>query len=209
MHDIEHAVIVLAAGSSKRLTYPKQLLMREDETLVHRVVRISLETKPARLLVVTGAYRNAILDATAGLPIEEVFNAHHETGMASSIALAAEKLHSFPGLILMLGCDQAALELHHLQHLLAGAKQNASGYAALQYPEKNRAGIPAVIPAHDLKQAQLIHADQGFRTLLHRKLPDIFLLNVPELQRDLDTFEDVQYAIKQKWLDEHQEQTNK
>jgi molybdenum cofactor cytidylyltransferase len=202
MHDIEHAVIVLAAGGSKRLGYPKQLLTRARETLVHRAVRIALETKPAHLLLVTGAYRDAIIDAVAGLPIQEVYNEHHDTGMASSIASAAAHLHSFSGLMLILGCDQVALELHHLQHLLAGAKQNASGYAALQYVEKSVLGMPAIIPGEHLKKSMTLKGDQGFRRLFRAKASHVFTLDAPELQKDLDTPDDLKYAIKQGWIDE-------
>jgi molybdenum cofactor cytidylyltransferase len=202
MHEIEHAVIVLAAGSSKRLAYPKQLLTREREALVHRVVRIALETKPTRLLLVTGAYREAIMHAVTGLPVDEIYNPHHETGMASSIASGAADLHSFSGLILILGCDQPALELHHLQYILAGAKQTVSGYAALQYAEKNTLGIPAVLPAEDLKKATTLKADQGFRALFRANATQVFRIDAPELQKDLDTPEDIQYAITQAWIDE-------
>jgi molybdenum cofactor cytidylyltransferase len=201
MSDIKHAVIVLAAGSSSRLGYPKQLLTRERETLVHRMVRIGLDSKPERLLLITGAYRNDIVNAVADLPIQEVFNEQHKTGMASSIAAGAVHLSSFFGLVVILGCDQAALESHHLQRLIADAKQNPFGYAALQYADENCVGIPAVIPAQDLRQAPFIHPDQGLRKLFRNKLKNIALLNASELQKDLDTLEDIEYAIKQGWID--------
>jgi molybdenum cofactor cytidylyltransferase len=202
MSDIKHTVIVLAAGSSSRLGYPKQLLTREHETLVHRTVRIGLDSKPERLLLITGAYRDAIVNAVADLPIQEVFNEKYKTGMASSIAAGAVHLSSFFGLTVIVGCDQAALESSHLKSLIAAAKQNPFGYAALQYPEENCVGIPAVIPAQDLKKTPFIHADHGLRDLFRNNLKNIVLLNAPELQKDLDTPEDIQYAIKQRWIDQ-------
>ena len=50
-----HAVVVLAAGGSTRLGQPKQLLTQQGETLVHGVVRLSLELAPSQVLVVVGA----------------------------------------------------------------------------------------------------------------------------------------------------------
>ena len=55
-----HAAIVLAAGGSTRLGRPKQLLRRDGESLVARVVRLAAETRPCRLVVMLGAYHDAV-----------------------------------------------------------------------------------------------------------------------------------------------------
>ncbi len=62
-----HAVVVLAAGGSTRLGQPKQLLTRQGETLVRRVVRLALEFAPSQVLVVVGANAQAVTSSIAGL----------------------------------------------------------------------------------------------------------------------------------------------
>ena len=52
-----HDAVVLAAGGSRRLGQPKQLLTRDGETLVHRGVRLAMETAPRRLLVIVAGKR--------------------------------------------------------------------------------------------------------------------------------------------------------
>ena len=47
--------LLLAAGGSKRLGQPKQLLIIEGEPLVRRQARLLLELGPACAVVVTGA----------------------------------------------------------------------------------------------------------------------------------------------------------
>ena len=45
-----HAAIVLAAGGSLRLGRPKQLLVRDGETLIHRAVRLATDTTPVKFV---------------------------------------------------------------------------------------------------------------------------------------------------------------
>ena len=57
--------LVLAGGSSSRLGQPKQLLVFEQETLLHRAVRTALAAGCRPVLVVTGAL-HAELGAALG-----------------------------------------------------------------------------------------------------------------------------------------------
>ncbi len=87
-----HAVVVLAAGGSTRLGQPKQLLTRQGETLVHRVVRLAREVAPAQVLVVVGANAQAVTSSIAGLDATPVTNHHWERGLASSLQVAGAHL---------------------------------------------------------------------------------------------------------------------
>jgi len=52
--------IILAAGESKRLGQPKQLLKVDNEYLINLVVSNSLESNLSSIIVVLGAYFNQI-----------------------------------------------------------------------------------------------------------------------------------------------------
>lgn len=198
-----HAAIVLAAGGSRRLGRPKQLLRRAGETLLHRAARLASETKPRRLLVVLGAHRDACEPALAGIACDIVINEDWQSGMAGSLRAAAAALagHSDPTLIL--ACDQPALELAHLRQLLAGAAGASSGCAATSHAGKR--GVPAVVASSLLAEAAGLQADHGLGGSL-RRLPDdaVWTLRAPELEFDLDTEADVETAIARGWLDADQ-----
>ena len=49
-----NAIIILAAGGSRRLGQPKQLLPVLGEPLLRRVVRMAAEVHPDHLIVVLG-----------------------------------------------------------------------------------------------------------------------------------------------------------
>ncbi|HYM85731.1 MAG TPA: nucleotidyltransferase family protein [Pseudoxanthomonas sp.] len=196
-----HVAIVLAAGGSRRLGRAKQLLTRDGETLVHRAVRLALETKPLRTLLVTGGRGDAIGDAVADLGVEIVFNAAWEEGLASSLRAAALALEGSAVPCLILGCDQPALQLSHLQALLQGAASSTSGCAVTRHGEVR--GIPVVVgTAMLVEEARELSGDRGLRAALQRLPCDaIHLLEAEALQFDLDTEANVQHAIKAGWLD--------
>lgn len=195
-----HVAIVLAAGGSRRLGMPKQLLMREGETLAHRAVRLAAATQPHRLLLVLGAHADELREACTDLQVEILFNDEWQEGLASSLHLAIGALGEDDASALILGCDQPALEQIHLQRLLAGAAASSSGCAATLHGTAR--GVPAVASAAVLGEARALQGDRGLRGSLQRLPSDaIFLLEAVELESDLDTPADVEKAISDGLLD--------
>lgn len=195
-----HAAVVLAAGGSRRLGRPKQLLTRDGETLAHRAMRLAAETAPARLLVVVGAFRERVELAAADLAGEFVFNPEWESGLASSLRVAAAALADHAGPVLIVGCDQPALASEHLLRLLAGAATANSGCAAASH--EGVPGIPAVVAAAMLQQARMSTGDRGLGARL-RELPvgDVCALEAPELGFDIDDEAGLRGAIERGLID--------
>ena len=197
---IPHVAIVLAAGGSRRLGTPKQLLMREGETLVHRAVRLAAATQPQRLLLVLGAHAAEVRDTVADLRVEILVNDDWQEGLASSLRAAVGALGEDDASALILGCDQPALEQIHLQRLLAGAAASSSGCAATLH--RSARGIPAVASAAVLQEARGLHGDSGLRGSLQQLPSDaVYLLDAVELEFDLDTPADVEKAVADGLID--------
>lgn len=199
-----HVALVLAAGGSRRLGRPKQLLARHGEALVHRMVRLALDTAPSRLVVVTGAHAISVESAIADLAgVECLRNPQWNEGMASSLRRAAQVLAATSpaeanGHVLILACDQPALEAHHLQALLQGATRSPDACAATVHGE--RLGIPAVVPRWLLASARNLGGDRGLGGRL-TALRSAWRLHAPELALDIDTTQDVVQAVRNGWLD--------
>jgi molybdenum cofactor cytidylyltransferase len=196
-----HAAIVLAAGGSRRLGRAKQLLSRDGEFLIHRAVRMAQATSPRRLLLVLGAERERIAEAVSDLETEHVFNPAWEDGLASSLRLASSPLSTHYGVTLVVGCDQPALELRHLQQLLDGAHASPLNCAATTFDDR-RLGLPAAISASVLRSAQTLEGDRGFGDRLSQ-LSGIWRLEAPELRLDVDVEADLADAAAHGWLDHH------
>lgn len=181
----DHAVVVLAAGASTRLGQPKQLLRRDAETLLHRAVRLAGETAPTALVVVLPPAHDAFAAALTGLDYQVAINPDPRHGMAGSLRAATPWVGS-AARVLVIGCDQPALEAVHLHRLLAAAAQTASGCAATALD--GTLGIPAVVPGHWFDEMGGGQRDSGFRARLRALDPDqLGVLRAPGLTLDIDT----------------------
>lgn len=197
---MRYAAVVLAAGASRRLGRPKQLLTRDGETLLHRTARLALASGAAPVLVVLGARHEAMLSALAGLDVEVSLNPDWDQGLSSSLQAAARALADFDGSILVLGCDQPALEASHLRALVSGATAAASGCAATAHG--TALGVPALIAAALWREATGLRGDRGFGAVLAQQAPGaVWRLEAPELEWDLDTQADVEAAVERGWVD--------
>lgn len=187
-----HAVVVLAAGASTRLGRPKQLLRRDGETLLHRVVRLARGTDPSALVVVLPTSPGAMAEALFDLDYLPLPNPDPLRGMGSSLLIAAPHVQGFAK-VLVTACDQPALDATHLEALLDSAGRSASGCAATLL--LGTLGVPAVVPGEwfaDLADGQ---GDSGFRGRL-RALGHgtVGVLHAPALALDIDTADDLRAA---------------
>ncbi|HTW46484.1 MAG TPA: nucleotidyltransferase family protein [Acidobacteriaceae bacterium] len=179
------AAVVLAAGASRRLGRPKQLVQVEGESLLRRTARLALEAGCALVIVVLGFEAERLRAELAGLPVEVTINANWSSGMGSSLACgvaAARRMRPEMDALLLLVCDQARLTADHLRRLLArhasgSVAVTASGYAG-------RFGVPAVFAPGLIPELERIEGDHGARKLILRSNPRI--VDWPDGADDVD-----------------------
>jgi CTP:molybdopterin cytidylyltransferase MocA len=182
-----HGAIVLAAGASKRLGWPKQLVEIGGEPLLKRVVRNVLATSPRECIVVLD--ESAPFDAVLGaLDVRIVRIGDAASGMAASLRAGVAALDAACDGALVVVTDQPALDARHLQALCAAwhaapACAIASAYAGVT-------GVPALLPRSWFGAVALLAGDVGARELL-RSRPDVIAFAAPDLARDIDTPRDL------------------
>jgi molybdenum cofactor cytidylyltransferase len=156
------AAVVLAAGASKRLGEPKQLVSLGGEALLERAVRVARGAGCLPVVVVVGAeYANVLENSALGDAVT-VINDQWMEGMASSIRLGLRTLESMSkdaGGALLMACDQPAVTVTHLLHLMSKPEVTASRYAG-------RNGVPAFFPAEYFDKLMELKGDAGARELL-------------------------------------------
>jgi molybdenum cofactor cytidylyltransferase len=192
MHDSSCASIVLAAGESKRLGEPKQLLKIDGESMVRRTVRLALGAGCEPVLVVTGAYSSDVHTDLVGMPVETIFNADWRQGMGTSLRCAAESLATrkpWPASILVLVCDQLMLTAEHLKQLIESRHQHRVTVAASFYG--GRLGVPAVFASSLLPILMECSGDAGARDILRAHRDSVFSVDFPGGLVDIDTPEDL------------------
>jgi len=192
-----HTGVLLAAGGSRRLGQPKQLLQRGGQSLLRCSVQLLLDTGADPVLVIIGAHAARMRAELAGCPVSIIEHPGWASGLAGTLQCAASACQQRQASrILLMGTDQPRLTLAHLEALLvsAGADHDAlSGYAGV-------AGIPALLRLSTLLQATGLRADAGLRQLL-RGRDDVNIVPCHALADDLDTLEDLAHARRRGWID--------
>jgi molybdenum cofactor cytidylyltransferase len=188
--------ILLAAGASARLGQPKQLLRLpafDRETLLDHAVASARASGAAPIFVVLGAHAEEIILECELLDCILVRNEAWAEGMASSlrvgIAAVLEHAPAASGAMVLV-CDQPGLSAEHLVRLLDAHKEVGNRITASRYA--GRMGVPAIFPRGLFPALLTLQGDQGARALLQQPGTDVFAINFPGGELDLDSLEDLQ-----------------
>jgi molybdenum cofactor cytidylyltransferase len=177
---------ILAAGASRRLGQPKQLLLHHGQPLVRHAAQAVWQSRAAACALVVGAEGDAVRAALGALALEVLENADWNEGMASSIrrAVTWARDESCDALLLTL-CDQPRLSAAHLDRLITEFER--SGYCvASGYAEKN--GVPALFPKAHFDELATLCGDAGASRLLNGSA-SVVSVPWPEGELDVDTTE--------------------
>ena len=190
MTRMRHAVVLLAAGQSRRLGRPKQLVRVAGEALVRRAACAALATGPAQALIVVGAHADEVWTAVADLALTRVDCTGWAAGLSASVRAGLERLDPAVAAALFVLCDQPALDSSHLCALVgrwssAPERAVASGYAGTL-------GVPAIVPRGWFQDLGRLSGDQGARELLRARSGEVEVIEAPMLAGDVDRPDDLE-----------------
>ncbi|HJV91123.1 MAG TPA: nucleotidyltransferase family protein [Holophagaceae bacterium] len=180
------AAIVLAAGASRRLGQPKQLVALAGEALLRRAVRMALEAGCGAVIPVLPREHARYLAVLEGLEVSPCINLQAEEGMGASLRAGADALPGAAEGALVMTVDQVAVDTALLRRLLAAWRTEPHRPAGCAYD--GQVGIPALFPRSHFPGLRACRGDQGARGLLGGALHVPF----PRGGEDLDTPEDLQ-----------------
>ena len=179
---------ILAAGASRRLGRPKQLVLWRGHELVRHLTLQALSSRAGEVAVIVGAHAERIVPAVSDLPVRCVVNLDWREGVASSIRCATHwaTKRNLEALILM-ASDQPHLDMHHLDQLVAehekGATQVASQYGG-------GVGMPALFGEAAFRRLFTLSGDVGVSSLLQDE-PETVSVEWPAGEIDIDTTRDL------------------
>ncbi|MGI8437034.1 MAG: nucleotidyltransferase family protein [Chthoniobacterales bacterium] len=177
--------VILAAGGSRRLRRPKQLLVWHGETLLRRAVRAAHEGGCARIAVVTGAIEEPIAaELESGPAVALVHNPEWERGLGSSVRRGVRHLRETDALVL-LACDQPFVSGAIVSALIS--QWDASGHPIVASRYADTLGVPALFDRSCFADLLRLPDDEGAKSIIRSSTDPVGKVDFPEGAIDIDT----------------------
>ena len=197
------AILILAAGESKRLGRAKQLLDWDGETLLQRSIStaqqfLSNQHLTCKIYLVLGARYDELLQH---IPDNDTIICHNErwfTGIGSSIQCGMEAItaNGKTDSVLIMLCDQPFITNMHLQNLVERFSTLGKGIVATNYSGIN--GVPAIFGKKYFAELLVLQGEQGAKRLIEKHTSDVESVAFESATIDIDTPEDYDNAIQLK-----------
>ena len=188
--------IVLAAGSSRRMGRPKQLLEVHGRPMLEAVVAQANLSRLDEVVVVLGANADEIRTRVDLGRARVLVNPHHDTGMASSLRAGLATLDGSTEVAMVILGDQPDIAAGMLDRLLDLQKESGLPAAALSF-----AGLlhPPVVLRRELwGEVMSLEGDVGCRSVIRARPELVASLPVPERKHpvDVDTPADYERLVQ-------------
>ena len=190
------AAVVLAAGGSRRMGSPKQLLRIDGITLVRRATEAALASRCEGVYVVVGGAAEAVRGELSDLGLEVVENRRWEKGLGGSIRVGIEAVRAgcpeFDAAILA-PVDQPHVQGSLLDRLIEVFEDGEREIVACTYA--GTVGAPALFSRRHFAELTTLIGDRGARSILEAREAEVAQVPFPEGATDLDTPRDYQRFI--------------
>ena len=181
-------ILLLAAGASKRMKQPKQLLHWGDTSLLqHQITTLMKLNVP--LTVVLGAYVSDIQKTV--LPSEKVNiikNPSWEQGLGNSIAFGVKQFlkgsQEVDGIMIVLA-DQPLVTLPHYQKIIATFQPDKKQIVVSQSPE-GISSPPALFDYYYFQFLEKLEGDHGAMPIVKTNKENVTYIPSENLE-DMDT----------------------
>jgi molybdenum cofactor cytidylyltransferase len=179
-------IVILAAGASRRLGQPKQLVMLGHKTLLAHTVDCAIASQADETVVVAGeiVYQNPVS------PV--VYNADWSEGMATSVGCGLKYLmanHFHLSAVVISVCDQPFISTALIDQLIATYRLKVPAIVASDYGDI--LGVPALFDRRLFSELLALRGDTGARKLIQKYRASCELIDFPAGKVDIDTPEDL------------------
>lgn len=197
-HLIEHCgVLIVAAGESKRLGTPKQLLQFEGQSIINRLIEIVRMSGEIPITMVLGAEAEAIQAQLTDTTLNLVLNEDWKEGMGTSIRIGLTRMIEVDSAldgVMILVCDQPYIKSEQIQALIQLQNNTGLPMAACFYA--GIVGTPALFHSSMFPQLLQLKDDNGAKIILKEAIDQVAQLHFEKAVMDIDTEEDYQKIIQ-------------
>ena len=184
--------LILAAGGSRRLGRPKQLLPFAGGTLLGHVLGVARGCRFDQLVVAIGGAADEVRSEVDLSGVEVVENRAYGEGCSSSIAAALAAVAPRTDLLVLLLGDQPGVTPAAVAALVGG--RGDAPLAVCRYDDGR--GHPIAFARSVFPDLAALHGDRGVWKLLDRRADDVVEVPVAGLiPLDVDTEEDYRAVL--------------
>ena len=186
MINIPH--VLLAAGNSKRMGQPKQLLRWANKSLIQFQVETILPSTE-KLYVILGAYAALIQPLLKNYEVELIQFYQWEKGMGNSLAYGIQQiLNSNPTIegILISLIDQPLVTSSHYLNMRATFEKGNNQIIASE-SDSGWSGVPVLFDAYYFDELQKLSGEEGAKLILKKNKANSISINAGNTLIDMDT----------------------
>jgi molybdenum cofactor cytidylyltransferase len=185
------AGVVLAAGESRRMGQPKQLLPFGKHTILERVVDTLLTAGVGEVVVVLGHLAERIGAVLGDRPVRAVINESYLQGMLSSVKCGVRAIGADYDAVLFALGDQPHIDGAVVSAVIRAYRAGSAGIVIPCYTGKK--GHPIIINLQRYREAIANLPDNaGLNVLMQEHADDVQLIDVAteDIIRDIDVPDD-------------------
>ncbi|AZQ63402.1 nucleotidyltransferase family protein [Flammeovirga pectinis] len=186
--DKKLAILIVAAGESKRLGRPKQLLKWKGETLLNHCIEKASAIDKSTTFLILGAYKKEIENSLKSKTIKVIDNQNWNEGLGSSIREGVYhiKQKEYTDLLIVLS-DLPLLSVSYLKSLITAFYSSSKKIAVTSYG--NMQGVPVLFNAQYFDALLQLKGDEGAKKILQKYKEDTLVLKSDVPYIDIDTEE--------------------
>lgn len=156
--------IILAAGMSRRLGRPKQLLLVEGKPLIAHVVERALASRLDSVTVIVGHEADAIRSAISPYDVTVTVNSDYAAGQSTSLIAGIAALRTDTDAIIVLLADQPGIRVAVIDALIDTRRATWAPIVMTAYGDVR--SHPVLFGVETFEGLRAITGDQGARDVI-------------------------------------------
>lgn len=183
------SAILLAAGESKRMGQPKQLMPLDQTTILGKTLKNLLNSMVSEIIVVLGYKAEEVIKTITDKPVKIVVNPNYQQGMSTSIIAGLKLIDSRAQAFMLALGDQPYINSQTINSLIEAFGTNDKGIVIPVY--QGRRGHPVVFAIRYQGKLLKLKGDVGGREIVDQRSDDVLevAVNCEGIHIDIDTLD--------------------
>jgi len=183
------SAILLAAGESKRMGQPKQLMPFGESTILEQAIDNLLNSTVSETIVVLGHRAEEVMNVVTSKPVKIVINPDYQQGMSTSIIAGLDLVDSGTRAVMIALGDQPFVDSQTINSIIEVFMSSNKGIAIPVY--QGRRGHPVIFSIRYKGELLKLRGDIGGREIIDQRPDDVLEVAVSSkgVSVDIDTID--------------------